>query len=178
MQASKAIRISILLSLGIFLVACGGQSATRPDDSPDLSGRDGPGSSQTGIGDRSSGELDEFGSDDRLGRRPEDFIIYFEFDKSEILDEYGDVLTQHAFYLADNAQIQVRLEGHTDERGTREYNIGLGERRSQAVRQTLMIQGVAASQITTVSFGEERPAREGSNENAYARNRRVEIVYQ
>ena len=177
MQASKAIRVSIFLSVGIFLAACGGQSATRPDDLPDMGVRDGPGSSQTGIGDRSSGELDEFGSDGRRGGRPEDVIIYFEFDKSEILDEYNDILTQHAFYFADNSQIRVRLEGHTDERGTREYNIGLGERRSQAIRQILMIQGVAASQITTVSFGEERPAREGSNENAYARNRRVEIVY-
>ncbi len=177
MQASKAIRVSILLSVGIFLAACGGQSATRPDDLPDMGVRDGPGSSQTGIGDRSSGELDEFGSDGRRGGRPEDVIIYFEFDKSEILDEYNDILTQHAFYFADNSQIRVRLEGHTDERGTREYNIGLGERRSQAIRQILMIQGVAASQITTVSFGEERPVREGSNENAYARNRRVEIVY-
>lgn len=177
MQASKAIRVSILLSVGIFLAACGGQSATRPDDLPDMSARDEPGSSQTGIGDRSSGELDEFGSDGRRGGRPEDVIIYFEFDRSQILDEYNDILTQHAFYFADNSQIRVRLEGHTDERGTREYNIGLGERRSQAIRQILMIQGVAASQITTVSFGEERPAREGSNENAYARNRRVEIVY-
>ena len=134
-------------------------------------------SSQTGIDGQSGGELDEFESDSSTGGRPEEVVIYFEFDKSEILNEYNDVLTQHALYLADNTQIRIRLEGHTDERGTREYNIGLGERRAQAVRQILMIQGVSASQITTVSFGEERPVREGSTESAYAKNRRVEIVY-
>jgi len=72
---------------------------------------------------------------------------------------------------------RVRLEGHTDERGSREYNIGLGERRAQTVRRALLVQGVAEAQITTVSYGEERPAVEGSDEAAYAQNRRVELVY-
>jgi len=71
----------------------------------------------------------------------------------------------------------VRLEGSTDERGSREYNIGLGERRAQAVRRALLLQGVAESQITTVSYGEERPAVTGHSEDAWAKNRRVEIVY-
>ncbi len=71
----------------------------------------------------------------------------------------------------------VRLEGHTDERGSREYNIGLGERRSQAVRRVLMLQGVAATQITTVSYGEEQSAINGSDEEAWSLNRRVELVY-
>jgi peptidoglycan-associated lipoprotein len=79
--------------------------------------------------------------------------------------------------LGENTRLSVRLEGHADERGSREYNIGLGERRSQAVRQMLMIQGVSASQISTVSFGEERPAAFGSSEMDYAQNRRVEIKY-
>ena len=73
--------------------------------------------------------------------------------------------------------MRVRLEGHTDERGSREYNIGLGERRSQAVRRALMLQGVGATQISTVSYGEERPAATGSDEEAWGMNRRVEIVY-
>ena len=79
--------------------------------------------------------------------------------------------------VSDNMGTRVRLEGHADERGSREYNIGLGERRSQAVRQMLMIQGVSASQISTVSFGEERPASDGSSEMDYSQNRRVEIKY-
>jgi peptidoglycan-associated lipoprotein len=72
----------------------------------------------------------------------------------------------------------VRLEGHTDERGSPEYNIGLGERRAQAVRRALMLQGVTEAQVTTVSYGEERPAAAGQDETAWAKNRRVEFIYQ
>ena len=76
-----------------------------------------------------------------------------------------------------NASAQVRLEGHADERGSREYNIGLGERRAQAVRRVLMLQGATANQISTVSYGEERPAATGSDEESWRLNRRVELVY-
>ena len=104
-------------------------------------------------------------------------IIYFDFDSSEIRGEYASQISAHAKYLASNASIRVRIEGNTDERGSREYNIGLGERRAQAVRRALMLQGVAESQITTVSYGEERPAVTGHTEEAWSRNRRAEIVY-
>jgi len=103
--------------------------------------------------------------------------IYFEFDSAKLSDESLGVLEVHGNFIAENANVEVRLEGHTDERGSREYNIGLGERRSQAVRQILMIQGVRASQVSTVSFGEERPAAFGSSESDFAQNRRVEITY-
>jgi peptidoglycan-associated lipoprotein len=103
--------------------------------------------------------------------------IYFDFDSSEIKPEYNAVIAAHARYLAANTSIRVRLEGNTDERGSREYNIGLGERRAQAVRQALMLQGVPDAQITTVSYGEERPAVTGHNDAAWAKNRRVDIVY-
>jgi len=103
--------------------------------------------------------------------------IYFDFDSSEIKAEFADTISAHAHYLASNASIRVRLEGNTDERGSREYNIGLGERRAQAVRRALMLQGVTEAQITTVSYGEERPAVTGHTEEAWARNRRVELVY-
>ena len=104
-------------------------------------------------------------------------ILYFAFDSAELRREDADVVARHALQLADNPRWQVRLEGHADERGSREYNIGLGERRSQTVRRMLMIQGASASQISTVSFGEERPAVDGSDESAWAQNRRVEIKY-
>jgi len=105
------------------------------------------------------------------------FIIYFDYDKSDIRPEYNSVIAAHAKYLSSNANLKVRLEGNTDERGSREYNIGLGERRAQAVRRALMLQGVSESQITTLSYGEERPAVDGHDEAAYAKNRRVEISY-
>jgi peptidoglycan-associated lipoprotein len=103
--------------------------------------------------------------------------IYFDFDSSEIRGEGADIVAAHAKYLSKNTGMKVRLEGHTDERGSREYNIGLGERRSQAVRRALLLQGAGESQLSTVSYGEERPAAAGSDETAWAKNRRVEIVY-
>ena len=104
-------------------------------------------------------------------------VIYFDFDKSEIKPEFADVVSTHARNLTSHPNFKMKLEGNTDERGTREYNIGLGERRAQAVRRALMLQGVAESQLTTVSFGAERPAVEGDDEVAWAQNRRVELVY-
>jgi peptidoglycan-associated lipoprotein len=104
-------------------------------------------------------------------------VIYFDFDKSEIKPEFADIVTAHARNLSSHPNLKIKLEGNTDERGTREYNIGLGERRAQAVRRALMLQGVAESQLNTVSFGAERPAVEGDDEAAWAQNRRVELVY-
>jgi peptidoglycan-associated lipoprotein len=104
-------------------------------------------------------------------------IIYFDFDKSEIKPEFADIVRSNAQNLSGHPNLKMKLEGNTDERGTREYNIGLGERRAQAVRRALMLQGVSETQITTVSFGAERPAAEGDDEAAWAQNRRVELVY-
>jgi peptidoglycan-associated lipoprotein len=104
-------------------------------------------------------------------------VIYFDFDKSEIKPEFAGIITANAQNLTSHPNLKLKLEGNTDERGTREYNIGLGERRAQAVRRALMLQGVAESQLTTVSFGAERPAAEGDDESAFTQNRRVELVY-
>lgn len=104
-------------------------------------------------------------------------LVYFDFDSSDIKGQGTDVVAAHAKYLASNSSARVRLEGHTDERGSREYNIGLGERRAQAVRRALLLQGASDGQISTVSYGEERPAVPGHDEAAWAKNRRVEIVY-
>lgn len=104
-------------------------------------------------------------------------VIYFDFDKSIVRAEYRQVIAAHARYFQTNGNVRVRLEGHADERGTREYNIGLGERRAQAVRQMLLLGGTSAGQVQTVSYGEERPAVRGEDEAAWSQNRRVEIVY-
>ena len=104
-------------------------------------------------------------------------VIYFDFDSSTVRPEYASVISAQAKHVATFGAARVRLEGHTDERGSREYNIALGERRAQAVRRALMLQGAGDPQLTTVSYGEERPAVEGSEEAAYEKNRRVEIIY-
>lgn len=103
--------------------------------------------------------------------------VYFDFDSSEIRGEGTEIVAAHAKHLAATPAARVRLEGHTDERGSREYNIGLGERRAQAVRRALLLQGATDAQLSTVSYGEERPAAAGSDEAAWTKNRRVEIVY-
>ncbi|GAB1267926.1 peptidoglycan-associated lipoprotein Pal [Aurantivibrio infirmus] len=101
-------------------------------------------------------------------------VFYFDFDQSIIKPESRAALTGHAQFYRNNSQ-GIRLEGHADERGSREYNIALGERRANAVRDFLVLQGIDRSRIETVSYGEERPAALGSGENAWAQNRRVEL---
>ncbi len=103
--------------------------------------------------------------------------IYFEFDSATLTEESIAILEQHGNFIAANSEVSVRLEGHADERGSREYNIGLGDRRAQSVRRVLLFQGAATSQIDTVSYGEERPVDSGHTEEAWARNRRVELIY-
>ncbi|AEF54799.1 peptidoglycan-associated lipoprotein Pal [Marinomonas posidonica] len=105
-------------------------------------------------------------------------VFYFDFDKSIVRPAAREALAKHAQYLVANPDARVVLEGHADERGTREYNMALGERRAKAVSRYLTIQGVAASQIETVSFGEEVPVAFGHDDNAWQLNRRVEVRYE
>lgn len=167
---------SKLIAVGLLAAFLAGCAASPPVPDPE------PSDTTYGDGGASTDGMD--GTDPYGGEPVEDpfagelqMIIYFEFDSSEIRPQDQDLVARHAMELAGNSRASVRLEGHADERGSREYNIGLGERRSQAVRQMLMIQGVSAAQISTVSFGEERPASFGSSESDYAQNRRVEIKY-
>jgi len=111
--------------------------------------------------------------DSLLSRR----IVYFDFDKSDIHPEDRPVIEAHARYLSEHPNAVVVLEGHTDERGTREYNIGLGQRRATAVRRLLSLLGASDGQLRTVSFGEERPVALGHDEAAWQQNRRVEFNY-
>jgi peptidoglycan-associated lipoprotein len=104
-------------------------------------------------------------------------VVYFDFDQSEIKPEFQQIIACHAKYLQDRPTSQMRLEGSTDERGTREYNLGLGERRGNAVSSALQAAGGSASQLNVVSYGEERPTCREHNEDCWSKNRRVEIVY-
>lgn len=105
-------------------------------------------------------------------------VIYFEFDSSSINESGMSLLEAHAEYLAENPDRRVLIEGHTDERGSREYNLALGERRAQAVARVLQLNGADGRQVETLSYGEEQPAAEGSSESAWAQNRRAELVYE
>ena len=103
--------------------------------------------------------------------------ILFDFDSAVIKGEGTDIVAAHAKYLSDHTDARIRLEGNTDERGSPEYNIGLGMRRAQAVRQALLLQGASAGQITVTSYGAEHPVDPAHSEDAWAKNRRVDIVY-
>ena len=102
-------------------------------------------------------------------------VVYFDYDSFTLLPEARAVLERNAAHLQSNKQFKVQLEGHTDERGGREYNLALGERRANGVLNFLIVNGAARSQIEVVSYGEERPAQTGQNDAAYQQNRRVEI---
>jgi len=166
----------------LMLVAALGASACaskRPKaTSPPSSSESAAGTESSGAGGANAGsggaEQDAPGPQAGLLAKR---VIYFDFDSSEIKAEGTGVVAAHAKYLASNANTRVRLEGNTDDRGSREYNIGLGERRAQAVKRALLLQGVAEAQLSTVSYGAERPAVVGNDESAWSKNRRVEIVY-
>ena len=173
----RRVMVVLLLAAACALSACASKQS-KPAGSGEA-GMAGAGAEGAGAGNaNASGGA---GPDDEAAGPQAGLLakrtVYFDFDSSEIKGEGTDIVAAHAKYLAANPGTRVRLEGHTDERGSREYNIGLGERRAQAVRRALLLQGAADAQISTVSYGEERPAVPGHDEAAWAKNRRVEIVY-
>ena len=162
----------------LLLAGCGG-TETRPDGGAPLS-RAGAGGAQTSAGTMGNTLTLSDGTVVDLGNpnAPLDTkVIFFEYDRSDILPEYRNILAAHARHLASNRHVSVTLEGHGDERGSREYNIALGERRANSIKRYLTVGGVPASQIMTISYGEERPHLRGMGETAWSKNRRVEIVY-
>jgi len=166
----------ILFTATLFTVAACNRGNTLPDEAAngaDAGLEDGAATSGDGAG----GGIVESPLDAETRRLMEQLVVYFDYDQAEIRPEFTALLAAHGQYLAQNANVALRLEGHTDERGSREYNIGLGERRAQAVRRVLMLQGAAGTQLTTVSYGEERPAATGSDDETWRLNRRVELVY-
>ncbi len=103
--------------------------------------------------------------------------IYYDFDKYDVRDEYRGMLEAHARYLRDNAGAKMLVQGNTDERGSREYNVALGQRRADGVKKTLMLLGARESQIESASLGEEKPKSEAHSEEGWAQNRRSDILY-
>ena len=104
--------------------------------------------------------------------------IYFEFDEYAVSDKYKSMVLSHARYLRDNSNLNIRIQGNTDERGSREYNLALGQRRADSVKKVMTLAGTQDSQIESVSYGEEKPRAAGHNEASWTENRRVDIRYQ
>ncbi len=160
-----------LIGVVFALAVITGCSSTQTDDSGTVGGADDGGlATATGVGEDSGIGSDTI--DDSMASIPT--VFYFEFDQSTLTAETRAALDMHAKRLR-NANNNIRLEGHADERGTREYNLALGERRAKAVANYLALQGVSRSQVEAISYGEERPASLGQNEQAWGQNRRVEL---
>lgn len=157
-----------------FLAGCSSTDTTEGTDTMDgTDGQDGGGVT-TGTAERGGVTSGSGMDDDEMAEL--DTIIYFDFDQATLKPDARALLLAHAERLKENPT-DVRLEGHADERGSREYNMALGERRANAVRDFLVLQGVRRSDLEVISYGEERPLAMGNNESAWSQNRRVEIVY-
>ena len=167
----------ILLVATAFVVAACSKSNTQ-DETPSSLSTAGNDSGANTAGDSANTGITVSPLEEQQRQLMQQLVVYFDSDQAEIRPEFNAMLAAHGQYLARNPNVRLRLEGNTDERGSREYNIGLGERRAQAVRRVLLLQGAAATQLTTVSYGEERPAATGSDEESWRLNRRVELVYQ
>ena len=172
---------SVLLAAG-FLVACDPAQVKDDDSTVGQTGDQTTTGGVTGDGAYSGRYMDNVSYDraaiNDTGSVLAERVIYFDFDSDQISQDYQDLLSHHGKYLAANSDVSVRLEGHADERGTREYNVALGNRRAQAVRRLILLQGAAASQVSVISYGEEKPVALSHDEEAWRLNRRAELIYQ
>lgn len=169
----------VILTSSAALAACEGTFGVKEDQGA------GAGAEITESGSGTTGTTTGIGAGSGFQGHPLDDpssllskrTVYFDFDSSEVQNPDRETIQAHAQYLAANGSASITLEGHADERGTREYNIALGERRANSVRQLMTLMGASGQQIRTVSYGEERPVVEGHSEDSWRLNRRVEIIY-
>lgn len=184
-------------ALALVLTACGGDRIQPDADATADAGA--PGADESGSG-ATAGGIDggsgiggtaidgsmegsklvsyEKGAIDDPNNVLSEKIIYFGFDSNTVGDDYVELVKHHGKYLSFNTNASVRLEGHADERGSREYNVALAERRAEAVKQLMLYEGASNAQISIISFGEEKPVAFGRDEESMSLNRRVEIIYQ
>lgn len=169
----------IVIALVASLAACSSNTKLDPPVQGDATGAAGMGdASGQGAGQSTVTQVqaDAAGADAQ-GPAGVGKVIYFDYDSFSVKPEYQGVVEQHAQFLRNGQGRSVSLEGHTDERGSREYNLALGQKRAEAVRRAMSLLGASDAQIEAVSFGEEKPAVSGYSEDAHSQNRRVEIRY-
>ena len=183
---SKAVVIAATVAWlsGCSSTSTSSDSSETTDQDSQQQQQDQANSSGTGTdGGMESGQMDQ---DAMMAQKAEEAkaaiaalqtVYYFDFDKAVVQADAFEDLSAHAKYLASNPEARVVLEGHADERGTREYNMALGERRAKAVSRFMTVQGAGSNQIEVVSYGEERPAMMGHEDGSWAKNRRVELKY-
>lgn len=164
-------RLFALAVVASAALVVGGCASTQKTDGEGATVTDGSGTAGARSGKWSGGSLDDPSSP--LSQR----VLYFEYDSSELRSDSVGIVRAHGEYLAGNRNTSITVEGHCDERGSREYNMALGERRANTVKRFLEAQGVSGRQVSIISYGEERPAATGHDEQAWAENRRAVLVY-
>ena len=178
-------KIFISLLLCLTIAACSTTGGSSDESTTAVEDRGSSSSSSSSSGSGSSATTYGTGGDSSIGMSPledpssplAERTIYFEYDSSDVQEQYRRVIEAHARYLMQNPSTTISLEGHADERGSREYNLALGERRSISIKRHMTVLGVTPSQVRTVSYGEERPVAGGHDEFSWSQNRRVEIIY-
>lgn len=173
-------KMMVIWAVGLLLAGCG--SSVKLDNVP-VEERTGSAVQAVDAGANANAGAQSSVASVNLDRNPNEVLaagqraVYFDFDSFVVKPEYQALIEAHARYLKTNKNRKVSLEGHADERGGREYNLALGQKRAEAVRRALSLVGVADNQMEAVSFGKEKPAVQGSDEAAWAKNRRVEFGY-
>ena len=167
------IKIVLLLACALLMTACTKKVKESPVDPNAGTTQTAPTDQGTAIAEEGAFTPADLDSNSCLRQR----VVYFGFDQDQVNAEYQALIACRTKYLRDRPAAQMRLEGHTDERGTREYNLGLGERRANAVLSAFTASGAPGNRIEAISFGEERPVCLESDESCWTKNRRVEIVY-
>jgi peptidoglycan-associated lipoprotein len=168
MQINSVFKLGLVALLSVTMAAC----SSTEEEGPATDAGANTGANTSGANTNGGADAARLAEEARLRAIT---TFYFEFDRSDLNEEARNALVVHANDLKANPNRRVRLEGHADERGTREYNLALGERRSQAVERYLQVQGVSANQMEVITYGEEMPANTGTTEQAYSDNRRVEM---
>lgn len=166
MRVSVVAKIAVVLSILLGLVGCASCK----------------GSKSSGAGDLGIGDVTRFYGENITPEQERDLlnkkIIYFGYDRFDISQENKLIILAHTKKMLQNDKLRIRIDGHTDERGSREYNIGLGERRANAVRQIMALKGVCEDRIVAVSYGKEKPIALGHAEESWQQNRRAELAYE
>jgi peptidoglycan-associated lipoprotein len=173
-QRNQCFKVGLFVISLFVLGACSSTSEMEDESANTESAASSSSSSSSGAGSSNQLTQEQIRAQNALRQT----VFYFDFDVAEFKPADRETLTYHARDLAANSGKRIRLEGHADERGTREYNLALGERRANGILNYFIVNGASRSQIEVVSYGEERPEQSGQSEQAYSRNRRVEVVAQ
>jgi peptidoglycan-associated lipoprotein len=178
----RAVLITTLTAAGLLLAAACTTTTTPPEEqkpAPTEERKPAEGATPRGVAPVDVTKGQQLGSS--ALKDPSNILskrsIYYDFDKFEVKDEYRPMIEAHARYLRDNPGAKMLIQGNTDERGGREYNVGLGQRRSDGVKKMLILLGAKEAQIESVSLGEEKPKSQGNTEEAWSQNRRADILY-